>query len=105
MRLLECRAGGLREAAGGEWCLDAVPPGVIEVWAGPLTGGRWALALFNRGAAAAPITAQFTAFNQSAAAAFAVHDIWQGKDVGTFTGSYTATVASEATAYLVLTPA
>ena len=65
----------------------------------------WALALLNRGAAAAPILAQFTAFNESAAAAFAVHDIWQEKDVGTFTGSYTATVASEATAYLVLTPA
>ena len=98
--------GGVAQApAGADWCLDAVPPGMLEVWAGPLTGGRWAVALLNRGAASAPITADFTTFNQTASTAFAVHDIWLNVDKGTFTGTYTATVASEGVAYLILSPA
>ena len=44
-------------------------------------------------------------FNVSAAATFALRDVWAGADLGDFTGGYTATVPSEATAYLVLTPA
>ncbi len=89
--------------AAGPWCLDATADGQLEVWAGPLTGGRWAVALFNRAAADAPITATFAAFN--ATGAFAVRDVWAAADRGTFTGAYTATVPTRATVYLILTPA
>jgi hypothetical protein len=41
----------------------------------------------------------------NASATNAVRDIWAAADRGQATGSYTATVASEATAFLVLTPA
>jgi alpha-galactosidase len=96
-------ASSLSPAATGAWTLP--PPGTLEVWAGPLTAGRFAVAMFNRGAAAAPITAAFSAFNASSSSNFAVFDIWANKNAGTFSGSYTATVASEAVAFLVLTPA
>jgi hypothetical protein len=44
-------------------------------------------------------------FNVSATTTFALRDIWAAKDLGDYTGGYTATVPSYATAYLVLTPA
>ena len=43
-------------------------------------------------------------FNATSAAQFAVRDVWAAKDMGVFTGSYTAAVPSQATALLVLTP-
>jgi hypothetical protein len=33
---------------GGDFCLDLVTGGLLEVWAGPLSGDRWAISLFNR---------------------------------------------------------
>jgi hypothetical protein len=96
-------SGRLGRAPGGAaHCLD-LAAGQLETWCGPLTGGRVAVSLFNRAAAAAPITVSFAACNASATNA--VRDIWAAADKGSFTGSYTATVASEATAFLVLTPA
>ena len=94
-------AGG-RGAPGGDFCLDLVA-GQLETWCGALSGGRTAVALFNRSPAAAPITVTFAQCNASATNA--VRDIWSASDKGTSTGSYTATVASEAVAFLVLTPA
>jgi hypothetical protein len=44
-------------------------------------------------------------FNSTSAASFSVRDIWQGKDTGTHTGSYTANVPPQAVTYLLLTPA
>ena len=94
--------GGARQV-GGVHCLD-LAAGQLEVWAGPLTGGRFAVSLFNRSPASAPITATFSTFNASATATYAVRDIWAGKDLGPATGSFTATVATEAVSYLILTP-
>ena len=102
---LRAAAGArLPEGSGsGPWCLEATAEGQLEVWAGPLTGGRFAVALFNRAAAPAPITATFSAFNASGT--FAVRDVWAAADMGSHAGSYTASVASRAVAYLILTPA
>lgn len=94
-------AGG-RGVAGGDYCLD-VQAGQLETWCGPLAGGKTAVALFNRSPAAAPITVSFAQCNASNTNA--VRDIWAAADRGSATGSYTATVASQATAFLVLTPA
>lgn len=91
-------------ATGGDWCLDLAPDADQEVWAGPLAGGKWAVALLNRNPlVASTITAQWSMFG--AHGSFAVHDIWQGKDVGTFASSYQATVPPHAVVYVVLTPA
>lgn len=97
-------AGGVGDATDAQ-CLDVTADGTTEVWAGPLTGGRWAVALFNRLTVPASITATWASFNVSASATFAVHDVWAAADKGTATGSYSATVPAQATAYVVLTPA
>lgn len=95
--------GGGSQASTHPFCLDATADGQLEVWGGPLTGGRFAVALFNRAAVDAPITATFSTFN--ATGTFKVRDVWAGADKGSFSGTYTATIPSRATAYLILTPA
>ena len=88
--------------------------GDLEVWVGPLSGGRFAVALFNRrdqpspadpDSAKATITLDWSALNATASAKFSVRDIWAAKDMGTHTKQYSADVPSRATAYLVLSPA
>jgi hypothetical protein len=91
---------------GGAFCLDVTTMGLLETWAGPLTGGRIAVALFNRSPADDVVTAAWPAIGApSPATAYAVRDIWAAADRGTFTGSYSATVPAHGTAFLVLTPA
>jgi len=98
------KMGGV--AAGGEFCLDVVADSDTEVWAGPLSGKRWAVALLNRDPnATATITVDYTMFNASATSTFQFRDVWKGQDVGSHTGSYSATVAPQDVNYLILTPA
>merc|ERR1712039_126633 len=78
--------------------------GQLEVWVGPLTGGRFAAALFNRSPQGAQITLNWNALNATDTAKFAVRDIWAAKDVGTFSKSYSANVPSKAVVYLILAP-
>merc|ERR1711871_1129965 len=78
--------------------------GDSEVWVGPLTGGRFAVALFNRGTSSSKIDLNRSDLNATESSAFHVRDIWQAKDMGTFTKSYTELVPAQATAYLILTP-
>jgi hypothetical protein len=98
------KVGGVTR--GGDFCLDLVQDADSEVWAGPLADKKWAVALLNRNAnAPAKITLNYTMLNTTAGASFAVKDVWEGQDVGTFKGAFTATVQSQSVAYLVLTPA
>ena len=90
---------------GGDFCLDLVTGGGLESWTAPLTGGRWAAALLNRSPARDTLTLDWASINATAGARFAVRDVWQGADVGTFAGSYTTAVEAHAAAYLILTPA
>lgn len=89
---------------GGDFCLDFSNMGNLEVWAGPLSGGRFALALLNRSPGDDSITVTWDMFGAPTTASFAVRDIWPAADRGTFTGSYTAAVPSHGVAFLVLTP-
>ena len=71
----------------------------LEVYAGPLWGGRTATAvLFNRSPAANNVTLTFsdlcTAGFLPPAAAYEVRDLWEHKDLGTFSGTFTALVES-----------
>jgi alpha-galactosidase len=64
--------------------------GPLEVWVKPLADGQMAVALFNRSEWPMPITAKFSDLGVSGPRP--VRDLWAHKDLGTFTGSFTATV-------------
>jgi alpha-galactosidase len=64
--------------------------GPLEVWAKSLADGRVAVGLFNRGESANPITLSFKDIGVQGLAK--ARDLWQGKDVGSFSESYTEEV-------------
>jgi alpha-galactosidase len=70
----------------------ASPGTNLEVWSKPLSGSNTrAVALFNRNdSGSASITVQWSALGIPGGAA-AVRDLWTHADLGTFSGSYTAT--------------
>lgn len=77
----------LRNNATGQ-CLTAVPQ--LEVWAGPLTGGSYAVVLLNRGNVVTDsITVRWTDLGLPSGKSATVRDLWAQKDLGTFTNSYT----------------
>jgi len=63
-----------------------------EVWARPLIDGTLAVGLFNRGRKTEPVTARWEDLGLSGAQP--VRDLWQRKDLGTFDGSFSATVSN-----------
>lgn len=64
--------------------------GNLQVWSKKLSGTNTvAVVLLNRGTSAASITAQWEAIGIPTGAA-TVRDLWAKKDLGSFTGSYTA---------------
>jgi alpha-galactosidase len=64
--------------------------GELEVWAKLLADGSKAVGLFNRGESVMPVTAYFRDVGVGDTAA--VRDLWQSKDLGVFTSSFTAQV-------------
>lgn len=63
----------------------------LEVWAGPLADGSQAVVLLNRGDShRETITVQWIDIGFPPTHAALVRDLWERKDVGTFTGSYTS---------------
>ena len=64
-------------STGGEFCLDLVTGGMLEVWVGPLSGARFAVALFNRSPGPDSITLPFQALNLTAGTSMRVFDIWR----------------------------
>jgi alpha-galactosidase len=68
----------------------ATPGTNLQVWSKNLTGATTtrAVALFNRGSSAASMTVQWSAIGITGAAT--VRDLWSHTDLGSFTGSYTA---------------
>ncbi|KAL4388595.1 hypothetical protein GQ457_09G025180 [Hibiscus cannabinus] len=66
-----------------------------EVWAGPLSGNRLVVALWNRCSEAANITAKWEALGLESTTHVAVRDLWQHKDVeGNAVASFGAEVES-----------
>ena len=63
-----------------------------EVWARPLEDGSLAVGLFNRGEKEATVTANWHDLGLSGSRL--VRDLWRQKDLGTFTDTFQATVAS-----------
>lgn len=64
--------------------------GRTEVWARPLWDGTIAVGLFNRGQHAAKVTAVWADLGLKGSQP--VRDLWQQKDLGAFTDSFSATV-------------
>ncbi len=64
--------------------------GPLEVWAKPLADGSVAVGLFNRGESTNPIAVNFADIGMRSTVR--IRDLWQHKDLGTFSGSYTVEV-------------
>jgi alpha-galactosidase len=79
-----------QDPLGSQGRLVATPATNLQVWSKTLSGTNTrAVALFNRGTAAASMTVQWTALGIPAGAA-TVRDLWSHTDLGSFTNSYTA---------------
>ena len=76
----------------------------LEVWAGPLEGGCFAVVLLNRGNSTADVTANWSDIGMDATKQATVRDLWQKKDMGTMTGSVKASVPSHGVAMYKITP-
>jgi len=73
-----------------------------QVWTRELTGGRKAVALFNRGTAAATVSATFAQLGVTGTPA--VRDVWQRMDVTGMTSGLSASVPAGAAVMYVLSP-
>ncbi len=75
----------------------------LQIWSKKLKGkqsGERAVVLFNRTASAAIITLKFTDVDLSSEVS--IRDIWAAKDLGNFSGSYTARVPSHGAVMLIV---
>jgi alpha-galactosidase len=95
-----------QDPMGVQGRLVASPGTNLQVWSKTLSGTNTrAVALLNRGTATASITVQWTALGIPAGGA-TVRDLWSHTDLGTFSGSYTASsVASHGVVMLKVTTA
>jgi alpha-galactosidase len=93
-----------QDPLGKQGRVVATPGSNLEVWSKEMTGTNTrAVALFNRGSSSASITVQWSQIGIPTGAA-TVRDLWAAKDLGSFTGSYTANnVASHDVVMLKIT--
>ena len=78
--------------------------GDLEVWSKPLAGGARAVILFNRGDSDKEIAANWTDLYYPNNLSATVRDLWQKKDLGKFTGKFSATVASHGVVMVTIRP-
>jgi alpha-galactosidase len=64
----------------------------LEVWVKPLADGTKAVALFNRGLQRASVTASWADIGVTGTQP--VRDLWQQRDLGTFSSQFTAAVSA-----------
>jgi alpha-galactosidase len=68
--------------------------GDLEVWAKQLKDGSRAVLLLNRGGSSQEITAKWEDIGYPVGVSASVRDLWQHKDLGKFTGKFSASVVS-----------
>ena len=91
--------GGNKEVNGD------VPEGDLEVWAGPLMSGQFAVILLNRSENEAEITFQFEDCGLRKDDTAMIRDIWAHQDITTAQSSYTMKgVPRHGVTFLILTP-
>jgi len=78
--------------------------GNLEVWSKELKDGSRAVVLFNRGAEEHEITVSWDQIGYPNHLSAAVRDLWAGKDLGRFTSSFKAPVASHGVVMVTVKP-
>jgi alpha-galactosidase len=78
--------------------------GDFEVWAKQLKDGGRAVVLLNRGSAEAEIAANWEDLGYPDHSSASVRDLWQHKDVGKFTGKFSASVPSHGVVMVTVKP-
>jgi alpha-galactosidase len=76
--------------------------GPLEIWMKPLADGSKAVGLFNREQSTIKITVKFSQIGIGDRAA--VRDLWTRKDLGVFSGSYSADVVEHGVVMIKVTP-
>ena len=98
-------ASSVPKINGSEMCVTLMRGGNLEVWTGPLSGGRVVVVLLNRYYKLSAITAEWSRLGLAAGQKMSVRDVWAKADVGVHSGSYTEpAVPSHGVTLLVLTP-
>jgi alpha-galactosidase len=78
--------------------------GDLDVWAKELAGGNRAAVLFNRSATEQQVTLNWEDVDYPAHLTASVRDLWQHKELGKFTGKFSATVPSHGVVMVTLKP-
>jgi alpha-galactosidase len=78
--------------------------GETEVWVRPLQDGSRAVALFNRGKESSTIDVNWVDLRYPAHMRAAVRDLWQHREVGDFSGKFSASVPSHGVVMLTVRP-
>jgi alpha-galactosidase len=78
--------------------------GDSEVWSKEMKDGSRAVILLNRGASDTEISAAWTDLGYPGHLSASVRDLWAGKDLGKFTGSFKATVPSHGVVMVIVKP-
>jgi alpha-galactosidase len=78
--------------------------GDLEVWSRPLKDGGRAVILFNRGTAPSDISVTWEQLAYPGHLSAKVRDLWEHKDLGSFTGSYKAAVAPHSVVMVKILP-
>jgi len=81
-----------------------VKNGDLEVWAKTLNDGSRAVILFNRGASESEVSVSWEQIGYPNHISAKVRDLWAHKDVGSFTGSYSAKVGPHSVVMVIITP-
>jgi len=78
--------------------------GDLEVWAKQVADGSRAVILLNRGSAEQEISVKWQDIGYPASVTASVRDLWQHKDLGKFTGSFSAPVMSHGVVMVTARP-
>jgi alpha-galactosidase len=78
--------------------------GDLEIWAKEMAGGNRAAVLFNRGATEQQIILNWEDLGYPSHIPAAVRDLWQHKELGQFTGRFSATVPSHGVVMVTVKP-
>jgi hypothetical protein len=82
--------------------VDEPQPG-IQVWTKPLaTDGAHAVLLLNRTTAPAPASARWNAIGLDPASPAMVKDVWSGRELGSYSSAYMATVPAGDAIFLII---
>ena len=82
-----------------------VPEGDLEIWAGPLMSGQYAVLLLNTKNEPADISVNFADCGLRAKTKATIRDVWKHEDIGTFEEKYNASqIPSHGVQFLIVTP-